>query len=233
MFYGFIASLCLVPWLWFTRFRRAAVFAVVYLAVTWIQMAALPNTGATLHHVLLLWPFPHFLIATVIARLADIPGRWGMRIATIALAAMVSSNLLLVNEYYAALTTRGTAAIWTDAIYPLFDYLDSIGASRVIVTDWGYSTTLCLLSDGEVPLHDISYALLNPTPAQAAWIRSLVQDPRNLFVQHASGSEQFPAARDHFESLAAGTNRVREVLKVVTDRNHRPRFEIVRYTAAR
>jgi 4-amino-4-deoxy-L-arabinose transferase-like glycosyltransferase len=231
MFYAFLVSCCLVPWLWFTNVGRATLFVVIYLTVTWAQMVALPNTGASLHHVLLLWPFPHFLIAIVGTKVAEALGRPGIRIAACVLALMVVSNLLLINQYYADLATKGTTAIWTDAVYPLFDYLDSLSGSHIIATDWGYATTLCLLSDGQMPLSDISYTLLGPSPAEAAWIRSLMDDPRNLFVQHAPGSEQFATAGERLASLAAQANRAREVLRVVADRHHRPRFEIVRYAA--
>jgi 4-amino-4-deoxy-L-arabinose transferase-like glycosyltransferase len=226
LFYAFVAALCLVTWIWFSKLRSAAIFVVVYLAVAWAQMAALPNTGATLHHVLLLWPFPHFLIAIALTRLS---WAFGPRRVWIVPAVLVASNLLVLNQYYADLATRGTSAIWTDAIYPLLNRLDSLHTRRIIVTDWGYSTTLCLLSDGTLPLYDISYTLLNPSEKEAAWIRSLIDDPRNLFVQHAAGSEQFPAAVQRFPSLAAQENRAREVLAVIADRNGRPRFEIVRY----
>jgi len=229
LFYAFLASCCLLPWLWFSKYRTAALFVAIYLAVTWAQMIVLPNTGATMHHVLLLWPFPHFLMAIAIARTADGLGRRGPWIANSVLAVLLCSNLLLENQYYADLMTRGTTAIWTDAIYPLSTYLDSLGR-RAIVTDWGYSTTLCLLSDGAIPYMDISYQLLGqPDPT---WLRSLMDDPRNVFVEHAAGSVQFTLAQDHFEAVAAAAHRSRQVLSVIRDRNQRPRFEIVRYPGA-
>lgn len=233
IFYGFLISCCLVPWLYFTPFRSAALFAAIYLLVTWAQMVVLPNTGASLHHVLLLWPFPHFLIAIAITIIAGALGRHGGRIASCIVVLMVGSNLLLINQYYADLTTHGTTALWTDAVYPLFNYLDSLGTPRVVVTDWGYETTLCLLSDGEMRLDDISYRLLDPSPAETARILSLIRDPKNIFVQRTagSGSEEFGKAREHFASLEAQANRTREILSIVSDRNLRPRFEVVRYHA--
>ena len=229
LFYAFVVSCCLVPWLWFTPSRRAALFVVVYLAVTWAQMLILPGTGASIQHVLLLWPFPHFLIAIALVQAGASLGPYGPRAAACALAAIVCANLLLINQYYSDLVTNGTSAIWTDAIYPLQNYLDSVNASRIVTTDWGYATTLCLLSDGEMPLDDISYTLLGPSDGEVAWIRSLIEDPRNVFVDHTAPDVQFPAARRRLESIAAMSGRTRVLVAVIRDRNQRPRFEIARY----
>ena len=225
MFYEFLIACCLAPWLWFTRFRRATMFVMIYLAVTWLQMAALPNTGASMHHVLLLWPFPHFLIAIAVTGMAS-----AMLWARVAIViAMLASNVLLLNQYFAELTINGTTAIWTDAVNPLFEYLDSLKDVRVVLTDWGYSPTLCILSDGEMRFTDISYTLLGPSEAEVKWVRTLIEDPKTVFVQHAAGSEQFTAAAARLASLTAQARRTEEVIKVIADRNHRPRFEIVRY----
>jgi 4-amino-4-deoxy-L-arabinose transferase-like glycosyltransferase len=229
LFYAFVVSCCLVPWLYFTPSRRAALFVLIYLVVTWAQMLILPNTGASIQHVLLLWPFPHFLIAIALTQIGTSMGRHGAQAAACALAAIVAANLMLINQYYSDLVTNGTSAIWTDAIYPLHKYLDSATASRIVTTDWGYATTLCLLSDGEMPLDDISYTLLGPSDGEVAWIRSLIEDPRNLFVDHTAPDEQFTAARRRLESIAAASGRSRELVAVIEDRNRRPRFEIFRY----
>jgi hypothetical protein len=229
LFYAFVVSCCLVPWLWFTPSRRAALFVLIYLAVTWAQMLILPNTGASIQHVLLLWPFPHFLIAIALVQAGASLGPHGPRAAACALAAIAGANLLLINQYYSDLATNGTSAIWTDAIYPLHDYLESASASRIVTTDWGYATTLCLLSDGEMPLDDISYTLLGPSDGEVAWIRSLIDDPRNLFVDHTAADEQFRAAHQRLESIAGMSGRTRVLVAVIRDRNQRPRFEIARY----
>jgi hypothetical protein len=233
MFAAFGVSCCLVPWLWFTQSRRAALFVLIYLVVTWAQMLILPKTGATIQHVLLLWPFPHFLIAIAGVQIGASLGRYGARAATSVLVVIVATNLLLVNQYFSDLATKGTTVIWTDAVYPLFNYLDSVSGSRIVTTDWGYATTLCLLSDGEMPLDDISYALIGPSEADTAWIRSLIENPQDVFVNHMAPDEQFPAAREHLALIAAQAGRTKYVIATIRDRNQRPRFEIVRYRAGR
>jgi 4-amino-4-deoxy-L-arabinose transferase-like glycosyltransferase len=227
--YIVLLSCCLLPWLWFTPSRRPAMFAVVYLAVTWGLMLVLPNTGATMHHVILLWPFPHFLAAIAFAQLSERLPQSGKYALMAGLTLALACNLLIVNHLYSDLVTRGTTVIWTDAVYPLLDHLDALEDDEVVAVDWGYAATLCLFSDGLMPLHDISFALLQPTDAEAAGIRSLLSEPKSLFVDHAEGGEQFPGVREHLSRIATEAGYVKRVVAVIKDRNMRPRFEISRY----
>ena len=229
MFIAFLAACTMLPWLWFTRSRAPAMFASVFLAVTWGQMLVLPNTGGSLHHAILIWPFPHFLIAVSGAQLAQRLGRRGAWVLIGTLTTLVTVNILLLNEYYADLLTHGTTAIWTDAVYPLSSYLEGLPESNIVTTDWGYASTLCLLSDGEIRLTDISFALLQESRANSDAVRSLMADPGSAFVAHAQGDEMFPGVRGRLSTIATEAGYTPQMLTVVTDRNHRPRFEIFRY----
>jgi hypothetical protein len=224
--YVFAASCVL---LLFTQARRLGGFLLLYLAIAWGQMILLPNTGATVHHVLLLWPFPHFVIAVTAVEIARRFGKTGAAASAAAMTILICGNLLLINGYYAALSTQGTADIWTDAIYPLFNYLDSLDRPHVITTDWGYGTTLCLLSGGDIRMDNISYTLISPSKADSQWLRGLIEDDRALFVDHTKDGVVFRAARQHLAALASEAGRHREIVKVIADRNSRPRFEIFRY----
>jgi Dolichyl-phosphate-mannose-protein mannosyltransferase len=231
MLYGFLASCCLLPWLWFTRARSAAAFALVYMAVAWGQMLILHNTGTGMHHAILIWPFPHFFIAVAGTQFARRIGRVGSAVLVAVLALMAARNLLMVNEYYAHLSTRGTTAFWTDAIFPLQDYVASLPGRKVVATDWGYGATLCLLSRGTSPQHDISFQLLAPEPDAAA-MRTLISDPESVFIEHASGSEMFPGVREKLLGVAKKAGYERKVLRVIHDSNGRERFEVTRFVKA-
>jgi hypothetical protein len=236
MLYVFLLACCLAPWLWFSRRRAAVVFSLVYILVAWVQMLALPNTGASLHHVILLWPMPQFLIAIVMAELWDRFRRASptmLRVGSCALGLVlistIGANLIVVNSLYTDLVTHGTTAIWTDAIYPLVTYLGSLKTSRVVTVDWGYSSTLCLLSDGGMPIHDASFSLIQPSADDGALIRALLSEPDVLFVDHTTDAQQFRGVRDHLEVIAAEAGYARKVIHVINDRKARPRFEISQY----
>jgi hypothetical protein len=120
--------------------------------------------------------------------------------------------------------------VWTDAVNPLFRYLSSLGGQRVATVDWGYETTLCLLSKGKMPLADISFILRNPSAADANLVRSLMALPDTVFVDHVAGGAQFAGVRERLARMASEGGYVKNVVEIIRDRNGRARFEISRYT---
>lgn len=227
MFYAFLAACCLLPWLWFTPARKPAVFAFVYLAATWAQILALPNTGGTIHHAILLWPFPHFLMAVAGVELGRRFGRQGLRAMTAVLVLMVACNGLMVNQYVAHLATGGTTAIFTEAVYPLFDYLNSMGSRHFATVDWGYADTLCLLSDGDIDVEDVSFALL--ATADPEKVRTLISRGGTVFIGRTMADEKFPGVHARLTRTAEEMGYTRQLLETIYDRNHRPRFEVLRF----
>jgi hypothetical protein len=108
-------------------------------------------------------------------------------------------------------------------------FLESVRPANVVVVDWGYSATLRLLSDGDLPGYDIGFTLLQPSDAEKTWVARLIADPRNLFVDHTPDAVAFRDAREHLSSIAAAAGYRRETVTTIADRNHRPRFEVFRY----
>jgi hypothetical protein len=223
-----VLSILALPWLWFTPSRRAALFVAVYLAITWPQMLLLPNTGGA-HHVILLWPFPHFLIAIALSQVSFQVGKRGLAVLAGILSVLVGSNCLVLNQYFADLVTNGPTAMWTDATVPLFRYLEPLSRRRIVTTDWGYSATLCLLSDGAIPSLDITQVLRDRSPAQRAWLGYLVADSSTLFVSHISGRETIPGQNQRLAAIAAEQGLESKTVKSIEDRFGRLQFEILRF----
>lgn len=227
MLNGMLVSFCLLPWLWFTPARHAALFAAVYLAAAWAQMLVLPNTGSAAHHALLLWPFPHFLMVVAGSQLARKIGRYGAGVFVAVVLLMAGGNILLLNQYVADLATRGPGTVFTDAIYPLHDYLAGMGRRHFGAVDWGFGETLCLLSDGDMDVEDISIPLRRGSAADD--IRAMIAKPRTVFVGRVQADEQFPGVHAQLNGIAAEMGYDRQVVQVIEDRNGRARFEVLRY----
>src|SRR5262249_39681212 len=66
LFYVFVLALLLAP-LARGRDLRTILFALIAMAVAWIQMAITANTGGSVHHTVLLWPLPQVVIAVSLA----------------------------------------------------------------------------------------------------------------------------------------------------------------------
>ena len=94
---------------------RAARFSLVFLVVAWVSMAFTRGAGGSVHHAILLWPFPHMFIAAVFGRRSSVALAAGL--------VLVLFNLLVVNQYAYQFERNGAAGNFTDAINTLSDAL--------------------------------------------------------------------------------------------------------------
>jgi len=202
---------------------RVLAFALIFLAVVWLQMALTKGAGGGVHHAILLWPFPICFIAIVFSAAS----RWlrsGKALLAGLLAILTSANILTLNQYYVDAFRYGGALNWTDAIYPLSDYLKKHPPAREVYSvDWGILDDLRLLSRGRLALR------VGNDFDNAAEVRRRVSDPESIFVGHTEGMEFFTGSRAKLRSMAAGFGFRPEVLAVISDRNGRPTFEVYRF----
>src|SRR4029077_5454330 len=124
-FYALIGALLLLPWLWSTPARKPMLFSLIAMTIAWIQMLFAKGAGGSVHHVILMWPFPAFFVAIALAEASRKLGRLGTPLLVAIVALVAGSSLLVTNEYYARLVRNGPGLVWTDAIGPLSDYLKS------------------------------------------------------------------------------------------------------------
>jgi hypothetical protein len=197
-------------------------FALIAMAVAWAQMAITKGAGGSVHHAVLLWPFPHLIVAVAAAELAR-RTRW----VALPIALVSIGNVLVLNQYYVQARRNGGAGNWSDASYPLAERLIAMKPGPVYLVDWGYFDTLRLLSAGTLRL---DWALDYGNDRQIGeWLRI----PGAVFVAHSPGSESFQGKREQFLDVTAKLGFARELIGVIEDRNRRPRFEIYRFSAPR
>jgi hypothetical protein len=230
MWHALLASCGLLPWLWFTGARRPAFFVFIYLVVTWAQMAAFPKTGAAAHHAILVWPFPHILVAIAGVQICRSLPRLAAWVSGGVLAVLLTSNGLVLNRYYAQLITNGPAVLFTDAVSTLAHYLPNMTDKEFHIIDWGYSSTLCLLTAGKLPVEDISGLLRQD--AEREYVQWLATKPNQVFISYAGDTEHFTGNKRKLDSMAARAGYVKEILVTIPDRMSEPRFEIAQYVKA-
>ncbi len=110
LYWVYLAMLLAVPFWWRSRM---AWFSVIFCGVAWAAMAFTRDAGGSLHHTILLWPFPLLLMAVVLSRIPWKP------VLAVAGVLMVGSNLLVLNQYLAQFERFGPARDFTDALFPL------------------------------------------------------------------------------------------------------------------
>ncbi len=213
------------------RQRRAALFLLMTLGVAWLQMALNKDTGGGAHHVALLWPLPHMLIALAFAGIADRLPRWGMLVVVGSVAAICGASVLVSNQYLSQFVRYGAAGVWTDAIFPLSDAVRRMQNENIFVADWGIFDTLVMLEQGKPRLWVGSEPLMKPEPTDAdlAAIQRMLEVPAPVFICHAKGREVFPDSTGRLERAALRLGYRKRVVRTISDSKSRPVFEIVQF----
>ena len=154
LLYAFGGSLLLLPMLliwWRYSAVRLLLFSLIVMSVAWLQMALTVGAGTGGHHPALMWPFPHLVIAVA---LAEASFRWkaaGGWLLAAAVAILMASNMLTVNQYLYQLARFGGAGSWDDAIYALSIQMPGFQAGKIFVADWGIFNPLSTLHQGKLP----------------------------------------------------------------------------------
>jgi len=230
LLYAFLAALLLTP-LARGASLRAILFALVTIAVAWIQMAVTANAGGSVHHAILLWPLPEMVIAVAFASASRRIGRAGPPVLAAVTAVLVISSLLVTNEYFFLMVRNGGAQNWTDAIFRLSDYMRGTSPREVYCVDWGIMDSLRLLNRGKLPLRVgsdlVSRASTNPAEGEA--VAKTIAAPDDLFIGHTKDFEFFQGNTEKLEKYAAGIGFQRAVVATIPDSYGRTVYEVFRF----
>jgi hypothetical protein len=231
MLYALGAAILLTP-LARGRELRTILFCLVVLVGGWLQMAITAGAGAAVHHTILLWPLPQAIVAVALVAATRRLGRAGKPLAAVVAAALVLSNALVLNEYYAVLFRSGPLLAWSRAVLPLSDYLKTTPAQYVYSADWGIQEPLRLLNFGKLPLRSLIDPIVKPVfdaDDQKHLIDALDQ-PGPVYILHTQEAEQFPGVRERLLHFAADHGYRREILAQISDGYGRPIFEVCRFS---
>ena len=208
-------------------------FALVFFAVAWLQMAFTKDAGGSTHHAVLLWPFPHLFVGAALAQ-ASSRLRWAGLVALIVIVVIVCGlNLVVLNQHFAQLIRCGTTVIWTDASKPLSAYMASVRTNHVDVLDWGILDVLRALNRGRLPLEFVRGPLEgDPNESNREAVVRMIGDKDSVFIDHTEGNEVMPSIRGRLDTVAASAGYRRQVLKTVSDRMGRPVFDVFCFVSA-
>lgn len=230
LLYAFGAALLLAPWARGPDLRAIG-FALIAMAVAWIQMLFTALAGAALHHTILLWPLPQMVIGVSWAAASRRLGRAGIPVVSAFLVVVLGSGVAVINQYYAETVRNGGAKNWTDSIFRLSDYMKSVSAPSVWCVDWGIFDSLRLLNRGKLPLRFLE--LSGPEPSQKTQqdMAQAIAQPGNVFLAHTPGMEFNAGAGARLLSFAGTAGYRRDMLTVISDSYGRPSLEVYRFVA--
>ncbi len=240
---AFWVALALVPLLWFIPgsggqgdrgpARKTMLFCLIAMAVAWLQMAFTKDAGLGAHHVVLLWPLPHWFLAVVFVQAtAWRPPRW-KRAGTILLASGVLflcvENLLVTNEYFFQLASYGPTKSWNDAIFQLSREVGHIQADYLVLDDWGILTPLIVLNGNRLPLLFADQTFLAPIGDQHRRDWSMKRLSEDVWIGHTPQFQQWAGENERISGVARAAGFEKRIIETVPDRSGRPVFEIFRF----
>ena len=230
--YALFAGILIIPWLWSTPMRRPILFSAISMLVAWLQMIFTKDAGMAAHHVILLWPFPTLVVAMALAQVSGMVGRLGKPLLVTAVLFLASTNALVTNEYFATLVRNGAGIVWTDAIFPLSDYLKRVKPEVIYIDDWGIYDPLSMLSRGELPLQNGSGPLSKPhlDLLDRRVVLDRISEKGAVFVSHTAETEMLKGVNSKLEALTGEAGYRRETVAEIGDRNGRIIFDVFRFS---
>jgi 4-amino-4-deoxy-L-arabinose transferase-like glycosyltransferase len=219
MEYAALLALLAVP-LWWPS--RAARFALVFTGVAWFFMASTRDAGASMHHTVLLWPFPQLFVAVTIAAI-----RWKWAVAAICFV-LFAWNLLVVNQYLSQFERNGAENVYTDALYPLSAAIAEVPGQTVYTLDWGIQFPLDVLHNGHLNFKNGQdpFQTDTPTDGEKDIAGRIFADRNALFIAHVDKRENFAGTRRRFLEAANAAGCHQENVRIIHDSNSRPVFEV-------
>ena len=230
-FWTFLLALLLSPFAGRTAFRLI-LLGLIALLVAWIQMAVNQNTGGSIHHTILLWPIPQFIVAISFAGVSYRLGRAGMPAVAVVTIVVALSSALVMNTYYRFVVRDGGAKAWTDAIYPLSGYLGGQPSTTwMFALDWGIADQLRLLQRGKLHVANGADQISKPemSPGDRDYVKAIVAMPTSLFIAHTKDFEFFPGNSEKLVNFATAAGFRREMVAVIPDSFGRNVYEVYRF----
>ena len=229
MLYAFALALLLAP-LARGNALRTILFALIAMAVAWAQMAVTARAGTSVHHAILLWPFPAMVIAVSFAAASRRLGRAGIPSVAAVLMVLMVSGALVTNEYYTLMLRNGSQN-WTDAIFKLSGYMKGVPSSGIYCADWGIMDGLRLLDQGKLPLNVGTDPIRQPELSQGDrdYLARMISEPRHVFIAHTKAYEVFEGVNAKLLKYAAESGYEREMVAVIPDGWGRPVYEVYRF----
>jgi hypothetical protein len=208
--------------------RQLAFIFLIAGVLAYLQMITTHDGGGSLHHTILLWPLPQYLLGLAAGAAFE---RFGRRVAAglvMATCACALSNLAVMNTNLANFIRYGPATSWNDAIRPLVNDLGHRTDRLVFAADWGVLQQVLFFGQGRIGCWDGSDGIVVGLPAAESQyhLRHALADTRHLFVTMTDGHDMFPNSRKKLLDFAAGEGYHDTLLAVIADRHQVPMFEI-------
>lgn len=228
LFPALFAALAVALYFRRTLYAQATFFAAIALLSGWLVMFAFAMGAQGSHHIVLLWPLPHLMVACAIAELA----RRRLVIALGLTSVIAGSEALVTNEYYAQVVRHGPADYWTSAAEPLRAYLSEAAPNAIYPLEWGIIGPLRALGRGQLPLGFTPEWLDAGSefrPQDQAALNHLLTVVNPYFVRYVDRTGRSNAPVERLIARSAELGYQEQQLATITDRHGRAMFLVTQF----
>lgn len=204
--------------------RRVILWLFIAAVLAWLQAAFTIGAGGFVHHVVIFYPALFIAIGLATEGIADTLGHYGMPFVIACGLLLCGAGLNNLYSQFRAMRQFSPTVFWTDADAPLARYLAAHSTQPILIADWGIANQADVLTNGTLPVEEISFALKDGgcTQEQArSWGRS-----RALVVLHTANHEMFANQRGKLAGLAQSSGLILKPVTIIRDSGGHPMFEI-------
>ena len=210
--------------------RRQQLF-VLMMSLLIIAMVAVSAQATGLHHVLMLYPLPQLLIASVLADLGSREGPKGLSsvgrwmACAILIVAFIVPQMGMAVRYLWSFERGGGRGFWSDAIYRLADFALRNPERQLKLMEWGFWNQLQVLGGGRIRMQEL-FPVLEAIPDEAGResalrLRLLLDGNYYVFHHPRFGHRQ---ALDLFARVVRETGVAARVVQVFSQRDGEPLY---------
>jgi Dolichyl-phosphate-mannose-protein mannosyltransferase len=214
---------------------RPAAFVVIMALVILLEAALTPG-GDKPHHLLLVYPLPHIVVAaTAVGAVQFIWRRVSARRALAfglavgaALAVQPALGAVQSRHVLHRLHVTGGADNFSDGIYRLEEHLTRREASRkIVMLDWGIFYPVVALSDGKLRCRQLWRELNSDGPIGRSVVEE-VTDPAASYVVHVPAATNFVLPRKRFFAEVRNAGLIPRRQALIRTRRGDPLFAVYR-----
>jgi hypothetical protein len=225
MLWAYGLSILLIPFCWRTRAWRPMLFALIFCAVGWALMLITKDAGASVHHVILLWPVTLMFLALPLSEASRrLPNKIAIPLLSVIVGIFAAKNVLVTNEYLAQFIRNGPTDKWTNALFPLSADIMQSHYGEIDGIDWGTVVPLRVLERAQVPLGFVNVDEKAPQEALAK-----MNKEGFVFLGHVKQFEVYASVDEKLDAIAASNGMTKQVIKTYPDDNGRPMYELFQY----
>jgi hypothetical protein len=202
-----------------SKWTRATAFALI---VGWLFMAFSSEGGVAAHHVVLLWPLPHVLIACALAEVAFMGRPLAKRLALGLAGLVILGNLVIDTAFLIRIREFGAGNVWTSAIFSLHpELMKSQPDGLIAVGDWGIANSVEFLGGRRLNM------ALGHAAQDLEGQRWLLQTTA-VWALRTPGREVIPGITAELQKMAASHGYRFEIVKRIHDPQGREIFWVCR-----